>query len=112
MASQDTWSLFEKEDMVPIVDADITSSICFLTGVCSGSMCVIVVAAWTQSVHKSFTATLSLLTFFIGYLLVGTPYLTNGLFTMLCRSLTYFLIFIQIFEIIILIFSNFFKIFS
>lgn len=69
MASQDTWSLFEKEDMVPIVDADITSSICFLTGVCSGSMCVIVVAAWTQSVHKSFTATLSLLTFFIGYLL-------------------------------------------
>ncbi|PNX94747.1 protein PNS1-like, partial [Trifolium pratense] len=69
MASQETWSLFEKEDMVQIVDADITSSICFLTGVCSGSMCVIVVAAWTQTVHQSFTATLSLLTFFIGYLL-------------------------------------------
>ncbi|XP_004499933.2 protein PNS1 isoform X2 [Cicer arietinum] len=68
-ASQDTWSLFEKEDMVPIVDADITSSICFLTGVCSGSICVIVVAAWTQRVHQSFTATLSLLTFLIGYLL-------------------------------------------
>ncbi|XP_052108366.1 protein PNS1 [Arachis duranensis] len=69
MASQDTWALFEKEDMVPIVDSDITSSICFLTGVCSGSICVIVVAAWTYHVHRSFTATLSLLTFFIGYLL-------------------------------------------
>lgn len=69
MASQDTWALFEKEDMVSIVDADITSSICFLTGVCSGSICVIVVAAWTHTVHQSFTATLSLLTFFIGYLL-------------------------------------------
>nr|KYP55249.1 CTL-like protein DDB-G0274487 [Cajanus cajan] len=68
-ASQVTWALFEKEDMVSIVDADITSSICFLTGVCSGSICVIVVAAWTHKVHQSFTATLSLLTFFIGYLL-------------------------------------------
>lgn len=86
MASQDTWSLFEKEDMVPIVDADITSSICFLTGVCSGSMCVIVMASWTQSVHQSFTATLSLLTFFIGYLLVGVPYLTtfSHIFLFIC----------------------------
>ncbi|XP_061368997.1 protein PNS1 isoform X2 [Gastrolobium bilobum] len=69
MASQHTWALFENEDMVQIVDSDITSSICFLTGVCSGAMCVIVVAAWTHTVHRSFTATLSLLTFFIGYLL-------------------------------------------
>ncbi|KAK7243429.1 hypothetical protein RIF29_38225 [Crotalaria pallida] len=68
-ASQDTWALFEREEMEPIVDSDITSSICFLTGVCSGSICVIVVAAWTYKVHQSFTATLSLLTFFIGYLL-------------------------------------------
>ncbi|KOM42899.1 hypothetical protein LR48_Vigan05g050300 [Vigna angularis] len=68
-ASRDTWALFEKEDMVSIVDSDITSSICFLTGVCSGSICVIVVAAWTHTVHQSFTATLSLLTFLIGYLL-------------------------------------------
>ncbi|OIW16883.1 hypothetical protein TanjilG_01748 [Lupinus angustifolius] len=68
-ASQDTWALFEKEEMEPVVDADITSSICFLTGVCSGSICVIVVAAWTYNVHQTFTATISLLTFFIGYLL-------------------------------------------
>ncbi|XP_027342392.1 protein PNS1 isoform X1 [Abrus precatorius] len=68
-ASQETWALFEREDMVSIVDSDITSSICFLTGVCSGSICVIVVAAWTHKVHYTFTATLSLLTFFIGYLL-------------------------------------------
>ncbi|KAJ7949237.1 Plasma-membrane choline transporter family protein [Quillaja saponaria] len=71
MASQDTWGLFENHspEMELIVDSDITSSICFLTGVCSGSICVIVVAAWTAKVHQSFTATLSLLTFFIGYLM-------------------------------------------
>ncbi|KAE8677471.1 Plasma-membrane choline transporter family protein isoform 2 [Hibiscus syriacus] len=68
-ASQDTWALFEREEMVPIVDSDMTSAICFLTGVCSGSICVIVVAAWTATVHQPFTATISLLAFFIGYLM-------------------------------------------
>ncbi|KAJ7012924.1 protein PNS1-like [Populus alba x Populus x berolinensis] len=68
-ASQDTWQLFERRGMESIVDLDITSSICFLTGVCSGSICVIVVAAWTAKVHQTFTATLSLLSFFIGYLM-------------------------------------------
>ncbi|XP_030517192.1 protein PNS1 [Rhodamnia argentea] len=68
-ASQDTWKLFEEQEMERIVDSDITSSICFLTGVCSGSICVIVVAAWTFTVHKSFTATISLLAFLVGYLM-------------------------------------------
>ncbi|XP_010547295.1 PREDICTED: protein PNS1 [Tarenaya hassleriana] len=68
-ASQDTWRLFEEQDMVAIIDSDITSAVCFLTGVCSGCVCVIVAAAWTFKVHQSFTATISLLTFFIGYLM-------------------------------------------
>ncbi|GAV75412.1 Choline_transpo domain-containing protein [Cephalotus follicularis] len=68
-ASQDTWELFEREEMEAIVDSDITSAICFLTGVCSGSICVIVAAAWTAKVHQPFTATISLLVFFIGYLM-------------------------------------------
>ncbi|KAK9058090.1 hypothetical protein SSX86_022930 [Deinandra increscens subsp. villosa] len=68
-ASQDTWELFEKREMETIVDSDITSAICFLTGVCSGSICVIVVAAWTATVHITFTATISLLAFIVGYLM-------------------------------------------
>ncbi|CAI0393779.1 unnamed protein product [Linum tenue] len=69
-ASKDTWSLFKSQEMEEIVDSDITSSICFLTGVCSGSICVIMVAAWTFKVHQPFTATISLLAFFIGYLML------------------------------------------
>ncbi|KAL2478326.1 Plasma-membrane choline transporter family protein [Forsythia ovata] len=68
-ASQDTWELFLKREMEEIVDSDITSAICFLTGVCSGSICVIVVAAWTATVHHRYTATLSVLAAFIGYLM-------------------------------------------
>lgn len=69
-ASQDTWGLFERQEMECIVDSDMTSALCFLTGVCSGSICVIVVAAWTAKVHLPFTATVSLLAFFVGYLMV------------------------------------------
>ncbi|XVF79656.1 hypothetical protein PTKIN_Ptkin15bG0006500 [Pterospermum kingtungense] len=68
-ASLDTWALFERAEMERIVDSDMTSAICFLTGVCSGSICVIVVAAWTASVHQPFTVTISLLAFFVGYLM-------------------------------------------
>ncbi|KAG2668746.1 hypothetical protein I3760_14G005200 [Carya illinoinensis] len=76
-ASQDTWELFKQQEMEAIVDSDITSSICFLTGVCSGFICVIVVAAWTAKVHQTYTATVSLLAFFIGYLMVGGHILIN-----------------------------------
>ncbi|GMN53661.1 hypothetical protein TIFTF001_022793 [Ficus carica] len=68
-ASQDTWGLFQRQEMELVVDSDMTSSLCFLTGVCSGSICVIMAAAWTHKVHQSFTATISLLVFFIGYLM-------------------------------------------
>ncbi|KAF9596894.1 hypothetical protein IFM89_013942 [Coptis chinensis] len=68
-ASQDTWALFERQAMEPIVDADITSSICFLSGVCSGSICVIAAASWTFAVQRNFTATVALLAFFVGYLM-------------------------------------------
>lgn len=68
-ASQDTWELFQKREMETIVDSDMTSAICFLTGVCSGSICVIVIGAWTFTVYPNFTATLSLLSAYVGYLL-------------------------------------------
>ncbi|KAL6569981.1 hypothetical protein OROMI_014495 [Orobanche minor] len=68
-ASQDTWEVFTKREMVEVVDSDITSAICFLTGVCSGSICTIVVAAWTATVHRGYIGTLSVLAAFIGYLM-------------------------------------------
>ncbi|XP_044488424.1 protein PNS1 isoform X2 [Mangifera indica] len=90
-ASQDTWGLFERQEMECIVDSDMTSALCFLTGVCSGSICVIVVAAWTAKVHLPFTATVSLLAFFVGYLMcenfdVSDPD-CNGIASCLCELL-------------------------
>ncbi|GFP92412.1 ctl-like protein ddb_g0274487 [Phtheirospermum japonicum] len=68
-ASIDTWELFTKREMVEVVDSDITSAICFLTGICSGSICTIMVAAWTATVHRGYIATLSVLAAYIGYLM-------------------------------------------
>lgn len=69
-ASQDTWEMFVKREMTEVVDSDITSAICFLTGVCSGSICTIVVCSWTYTVHRGYLGTLAALSAFIGYLMV------------------------------------------
>ncbi|URD77208.1 Plasma-membrane choline transporter [Musa troglodytarum] len=68
-ASQSTWGLFEKQRMEAVVDSDITSAVCFLTGVTSGALSLIFAASWTFSSHKHYTATVSLLAFFVGYLM-------------------------------------------
>ncbi|THU55350.1 hypothetical protein C4D60_Mb11t05640 [Musa balbisiana] len=69
-ASQSTWGLFEKQRMEAVVDSDITSAVCFMTGVTSGALSLIFAASWTFSSHKHYTATVSLLAFFVGYLMV------------------------------------------
>lgn len=71
-ASQDTWELFVTREMTEVVDSDITTAVCFLTGVCSGSICAIVVSAWTATVHRGYIGTLAVLATLIGYLMVGT----------------------------------------
>lgn len=73
-SSQDTWELFVKREMAEVVDSDITTAICFLTGVCSGAICAIMVTAWTAAVNKKeYIGTLAALATFIGYLMVGAP---------------------------------------
>ncbi|KAG6527037.1 hypothetical protein ZIOFF_009124 [Zingiber officinale] len=68
-ASMSTWGLFERNKMEELVDSDITSAVCFLTGVTSGALSLIFAASWTFSSHKHYTATVSLLAFFVGYLM-------------------------------------------
>ncbi|KAL5995240.1 hypothetical protein ACLOJK_025298 [Asimina triloba] len=84
-ASKSTWELFERQKMEALVDSDITSSVCFLTGTASGSVCVIFAASWTFAEHRSHTATVSMLAFFIGYLLVNDAAFSElGLKHLLC----------------------------
>uniref|UniRef100_A0A0E0I531 Choline transporter-like protein n=1 Tax=Oryza nivara TaxID=4536 RepID=A0A0E0I531_ORYNI len=64
-ASRSTWEQFERlQGMPALVDSDITSSVCFLTGVTSGALCVALAGSWTFATHKHYTATVSLLAFF------------------------------------------------
>lgn len=69
-SSKDAWDLFERSGMVALVDADMTRSLCFLSGVSSGSVCAIFAASWTFSTRREYTATVSLLALFVGYLMV------------------------------------------
>ncbi|GLJ17890.1 hypothetical protein SUGI_0313220 [Cryptomeria japonica] len=66
-AAQDTWALFQARSLEPVINQDLTSSLCVLSGVASGSLCIIVAGSWTFATHKNLTATVSLLSFVIGY---------------------------------------------
>lgn len=66
-ASQDTWDLFQARELEPVIDEDLTNPICFFSGVASGALCLIVSGSWTFATHKTLTATVSLLSFLIGY---------------------------------------------
>ncbi|XP_042006923.1 CTL-like protein DDB_G0274487 isoform X1 [Salvia splendens] len=69
-ASQDTWELFVKREMGEVVDSDITTAICFLTGVCSGAICAIMVSSWTCTLDRpGYIGTLAVLATLIGYLM-------------------------------------------
>ncbi|SPT16604.1 unnamed protein product [Triticum aestivum] len=69
-ASRSTWNQFEGQPGMPaLADADITSSVCFLTGVTSGALCVALAGSWTFVTHKHYTATVSLMAFYVGYLM-------------------------------------------
>lgn len=69
-ASRSTWSQFEAlPGMAALVDSDITSSVCFLTGVTSGALCVALAGSWAFATHRHYTATVSLLAFYVGYLM-------------------------------------------
>jgi len=69
-ASKSTLGLFERQKMEELVDSDMTSSVCFLTAISSGGLCVILAASWTYATNKHYTATVSLVAFFVGYLMV------------------------------------------
>lgn len=68
-ASQSTWGMFQTAELEPLVDSDITSSICFLSSVSTGSICAIFASSWIFSTEKNYIATVTLLSFLVGYLL-------------------------------------------
>uniref|UniRef100_A0A0D6QVF5 Choline transporter-like protein n=1 Tax=Araucaria cunninghamii TaxID=56994 RepID=A0A0D6QVF5_ARACU len=69
-AARDTWTMFDARGLEPVINQDLTSSMCFLSGIASGAVCVIVSGSWTFATHKNLTATVSFLSFLIGYFMM------------------------------------------
>lgn len=69
-ASEDTWDLFKSKHLNVVIDTDLTSSFCVMSGIAGGMLCVIVSGGWTFATHKALTASISIVSFFIGYFLV------------------------------------------
>ncbi|KAL6225968.1 hypothetical protein ACLB2K_004816 [Fragaria x ananassa] len=66
-ASAGTWEMFRNIELQEIIDLDLTSSFCFLSGVAGGAICSLVSGTWTLSIHKSCATEVSLYAFLISY---------------------------------------------
>ncbi|KAM5550430.1 protein PNS1-like [Rosa sericea] len=66
-ASADTWEMFRNIELKEIIDLDLTTSFCFLSGVVGGAISSLVSGTWTLVIHKSYATEVSLYAFLIGY---------------------------------------------
>ncbi|GFY98059.1 plasma-membrane choline transporter family protein [Actinidia rufa] len=70
-ASTDTWEMFRRVGLEPVIDSDLTSSFCFLCGVASGGVSALVGGSWALAVHNGYATAISIYAFLIGYFMVG-----------------------------------------
>ncbi|KAK9290692.1 hypothetical protein L1049_008866 [Liquidambar formosana] len=67
-ASVDTWEMFKRVGLEPLIDSDLTGSFCFLCGVAGGAASALVAGSWALAIHKDDYATkVSIYAFLIGY---------------------------------------------
>ncbi|KAM7500046.1 hypothetical protein LguiA_024460 [Lonicera macranthoides] len=69
-SSVDTWEIFRRVRLEPLIDSDLTSSFCFLCGVGGGALCGLVGGSWALVVHKSYATEVSIYAWLIGYFVV------------------------------------------
>uniref|UniRef100_A0A5B7B4B7 Choline transporter-like protein n=1 Tax=Davidia involucrata TaxID=16924 RepID=A0A5B7B4B7_DAVIN len=75
-ASMDTWGIFGRVGLKPLIDSDLTSSFCFLCGVAGGAVCTLVGGSWTLVVHKAYATEVSIYAFLIGYFMVRSEHVS------------------------------------
>lgn len=69
--SMDTWEMFRRIGIEKVINADLTSSFCFLCGISAGSICGLVGGTWALIIHKTYATEVSLYAFLTGYLVVS-----------------------------------------
>ncbi|MED6157815.1 hypothetical protein PIB30_027073 [Stylosanthes scabra] len=61
------WDMFTRVGMLPIIDSDLTGSLCFLSGVAVGAICSMLSGMLSLLMHQSYAMDVSIYAFFIGY---------------------------------------------
>lgn len=67
-ASEDTWRMFQGSGMVGLIDSDLTSSLCFFSGVAGGALSSLAGGIWSV-VNKGYATEITVYGFMVGYLL-------------------------------------------
>ncbi|KAH6818623.1 Plasma-membrane choline transporter family protein [Perilla frutescens var. frutescens] len=66
-ASMDTWEMFRRVGMEKLINSDLTSSFCFLSGVAAGSICALLGGTWALVIHRNYATQVCIYAFLTGY---------------------------------------------
>ncbi|KAL8041107.1 hypothetical protein ABFX02_10G145100 [Erythranthe guttata] len=66
-ASMDVWELFKRVGIEKLIDRDLTSSFCFLSGVGAGSVCALLGGTWALVIYKNYATEVCIYAFLTGY---------------------------------------------
>ncbi|KAL8493482.1 hypothetical protein ACS0TY_024625 [Phlomoides rotata] len=66
-ASMDTWDMFRSVGMEKLINSDLTSSLCFLSGVGAGSICALLGGTWALVIDRRYATEVCLFAFLTGY---------------------------------------------
>lgn len=81
-ASMDTWNMFRRVGIEKLINMDLTSSLCFLSGVGAGSICALLGGTWALVIDRRYATEVCLYAFLNGYFMVSN-------YTSFCFSLLY-----------------------
>jgi hypothetical protein len=69
-AARDTWDLFRTQRVDILINDDLTGVVLFTSCVVGGVFTALVGGCWTFATHRNLTVSISIISFFIGFLLM------------------------------------------
>ncbi|CDP17390.1 unnamed protein product [Coffea canephora] len=69
-SSKNIWEMFQRAGIEQLINSDLTSSFCFLSGTAGGAACALLGGSWALMSRRNYATEVSIYTFLSGYFMI------------------------------------------